>query len=476
MFTITELSRAIHTMVANKQSAEALDFFKLHKNEVEAGQISRNEFLIADLLTALRGIKAFDAAWQFLNIYKITVDATTPVRILNSYGWLLYFQYKAGVKITNSSVNTESFTEILPVSEQIKAEELKTGALEVRIEKLMDILKNTNDTYSTNLAEYLFKLIMHTQKTQPSTNWKYIERVCSHTDPLKLSTSCANIQVERKGQQKDMELASAREEWYAMYSKALYEAGNYKKCTEMCQLALQQIDKMHYANEIWFERRKALCLTKTNQYKAAIEIYLQLIPRKKDWFILKELCECYFKIGENDKALQHGRKAACALGPINFKVELIELVGDILRKQNENALANKHYRLAKVIRDAEKWKIDKVLVEKITTTSILSDKKPDNKETLKAELIDFWNEGVKPVTKQTTITKPGEKITGTITKLLPTKEAGADGFVKSDKGNSTYFFIPKNDTLFNQLKVGLRVQYHLQPAPKGDKAIKMTML
>jgi len=265
MFTITDLSRAFHALVANKQYTEALDFFKLHKLEVDAQQITQNEFLVADMLTALRAIKAFDAAQQFLKIYQLKIDEHTPVRILNSYGWLLYFEYKT------------------------KPAELHIATIEKRVLVLLALLKNTNDTYSTNLAEYLFKLVMQTQKAQAAPNWSYVAQVCEQTDPSKLSTSCASIQVEHRGQQKEMELASPREEWYAMYSKAMYEAHKYEHCMELCHKANTEIEKMHYTNELWFKRRIALCLVKSNKTEDAIQIYLRIIPQKSDWFILKEL-------------------------------------------------------------------------------------------------------------------------------------------------------------------------------------------
>ena len=460
MFTITDLSRAIHTLVANKQYPEALDFFKLRKVEVEIQQISQNEFLVANMLTALRGIKAFDAAHQFLNIYQLKIDEHTPIRVLNSYGWLLYFEYKT------------------------KPAELHIESNDKRLLALMVLLKNTNDEYSTNLAEYIFKLVMQTQKTQAAPNWKYVAQICEHTDPAKLSTSCASIQVEQRGQQKEMELASPREEWYAMYSKALYEGGEYEQCTNICHQALQIFDKMHYTNEIWFERRKAQCLTKTNKFEEAITIYQKLIPKKSDWFILKELCECYFKVGEYGKSLNYARKAAKAYGPINFKVELIELLGDILQQQNEIGLANKHYRLAKFIREAEKWRIDKALADKIACTLSANyqaaDNNADTKETLKAELIPFWSIDDHKPTKQILLTKTdqkaGEKQFGTITKLLAAKPAGIDGFVKSDSGESVYFFVPSSVAVYNQLKVGIRIEYQLQPATKGVKAVKIKLL
>jgi len=472
MPTISELSRTIHAFVVNKQFTEALDFFKKNKKEFSDAAISKNEFLIADMLTALRGIEAYDAALQFLVIYNIIIDAQTPVRILNSYGWLLYFQYKKSNNTTNLSENSGSFDEVIPQSEKGKNDFQKTDVLETRIEQLMDLLQHTNDIYSTNLSENLFKWIMHSEKNRLNINWHYVERICSLIDPKKMNTTCDIIHVEQQGQQKEMELASVREEWYVMYSKALFEIGNFNRCQELCEQAFSNIDKMHYANEIWFNRRITQCLFKTNNFERAINSYLRLITKKHDWFMLKELSECYFQVGDLENALYYGCQAAYAYGPIHFKVDLIELLGDVLQKQHNNQLAYKHFMLAKMIRENEKWRVDNVLEKKITSNA---NEIPENKETIKAQLISFWNDKGKKQDKIRNF-ETGTKMTGTITKLLMPKETGMDGFVKSDNGSTAYFFVPTNVPLFNQLKVGLRIEYDIHPAPKGDKAIKITKL
>lgn len=478
MLTIYDLSRSIHTMVASKQYSEALDYFKKHKKEVEIDEISHNVFLIADILTALRGIKAYKEAFQFLNIYGIKIDSHVSVYLLNSYGWLLYFQYKTLHNNSSLSENKKPVDIKLSINENNKSTASQIDKLENQILSFFAILNNVNESYSLKLGEYLFKLIIYTEKARVNTNWVYVSKICQALDPNKLSSTCDNVKVERKGQQKDIELASPMEEWFSMFSKALFETGAYKQCIEICEQALLMKIKMHYDNEIWFERRRAQCLIKTKEYKSAIDIYLKLILKKQDWFMLKELSECYYNTGEHTKALNYALKAVTAYGPISFKVDLIELIGDILVTQNEKKLANRHYMLTKIIRENEKWKVDKALIEKIVSTATNKDQEPEKKEILKAKLINYWKESVKEtmIQQRKTFQKNEEKICGTITKLLFPKDSGVDGFVKSDNGKSAYFFIPKNVSFYDQLKVGLRIQYTLQPADKGDKAIKIKLL
>ncbi len=468
MLTINELSHKVHEHIVTKQYAEGLQFFKQNKSDVEPTEIANNEFLVADVLTALRGIKAFEAAYQFMSIYNLKITENSSLRILNSYGWLLYFNYKIAVGATTQSSQNE-----------LHAVAPTVNLLEKRIVEFLLIFKNATDTYSLNLVEYLFKLLMHTEKAKSAANWQTVEKICQIVNPQNLSTTCSNIKVEQKGQQKDMELSSAREEWYSMYSKALYENGNYTLCLEVCRNAKTAIDKMHFSNEVWFERRIVQCLIKTGNTDAAITIYLQIVARKKDWFILKELSACYVAINNYDKALHYARMAATAFGPINFKIELIELLGDILNNQNNKLLANKHYRLAKMIREAEKWQVNKNLIEKISTTTT-NEPQPQSKDKIKAELIEFWNEDAKkqdfrPKTLNNDL-KTAERINGKIIKLLAPKEAGIDGFVKSDSGSTAYFFVSSNAQLFEHLKIGLPVKYLLKSAPKGDKAVDITLL
>lgn len=456
--TASELSRNIHALVTQKNYNEALALFKNQKINVEAVAITNNEFLIADMLTALRGTKAFDAAWQFISIYKINIDVTTPLRVLNSYGWMMYAALKSilndGDKNASTNINYDlKIIELLGIFKQLFISEGMSEKLK----------------YTLNLNEFLFKLMNEKLKNEVPQNLKIIIKLCENTSVQMLSTNCYSMQITRKGVEKEMEFASAREDWYATYTKALYAMQHYHECAKTSNEALATIENMHYNNQLWFNRRLAQCHMALNETDLALKIYSDIVNQKKDWFLFKELSECYFKLGENELALKNARQAARAFGPINFKVELIELLGDILHAKNEKKLAMKHYTLVKLIRESESWKPDNNLNKKIDKLSVEVPEENKSKDVLKQELAVYWNE--KPAGSNA-----GIKLKGEIYKLLKANTYGTDGFIKSESGETYYFFVPAQHPFYNKLEKGIQVEFLPETTPKGKKAVKLRFM
>lgn len=446
-----EFSKNIRTLIAAKDYAGALGYFKANKQLIDPNEISANEYLVADMLTALRGTKAFRAGFEFLKMYTVSINNTTPLRVLNSYGWLVYFFLK------------QCYASL---------DETETATAETRILTLAQILNAQTDTYSLNLLDYLFKLIAQHQKSEKPSTQYFLLKLCESINPANLSYTCVSVQVEQKGQAKEMELASTREAWYSIYTKALLETKAYQQCIERCDEAILKIENLHYNNKVWFRRRVAQCLVGQTDYQDAIPIYLEICKQRHDWFMLKELSACYFKTNNYSNALKFGCKAATEYGTINFKVELIELLGDVLLETNCIEMALKHYLLVKTIREAEKWKVDKQLLDKLNTINNSHTVNNASKEKLKTELTKFWNENAaaKPLQQQKKVEK------GTVIKLLQPKEQGVDGFIETTAGKSLYFFAAKSATIYTKLKVGAKVEFSTESAPKGDKAVGLKML
>lgn len=453
---IYEFSHTIHDFVLQKNFNEALAFFKHNKTSVNQKEIKDNEYLIADMLTSLRGIKAFEAAYQFLHIYNITIEASTPLRILNSYGWLLYAALK------------DSYTDM-------DKSQLSKLAHERRLLELMQILHvkvqqeahGATIKHTVNLIGYLFILISQHVKAENKPNYSFLKELYECINPENLSDSSFKIHITNSTHKHEKELASPREEWYAQYSKTLFELSSYEACIAVCTEALNKVKNMHYHNNIWFFRRIAQCYYRQKIYDKAIETYEMITSEKHDWFLFHELAECYFNKGNNHKALEMAKKAASSAGPINFKVELIALLGDILYCSEEYDLALKHYLLVRAIREAENWKENTVLTQKIEKLNAGKWKTDFKKETLKNELTFYWNGNKinKPLNRD--IKK------GTIVKLLAAKEHGTDGFINIDDGVTIYFFLPHHHPGYQQLNIGQKVTFQTTDTPKGIKAKKL---
>lgn len=270
-----------------------------------------------------------------------------------------------------------------------------------------------------------------------------------------------------------------REEWYAHYSKALYHTAQYELCAEICKQALENIKVFHYSNDCWLARRMALCLKKMGNTTKAIYSLEKLLKRKREWFILKELSELHLEVEDVDKALNYAKEAMKGYGPLAFKVELIEMLGDLLLNKGDKSLAMKHYLLAKLLRENEKWNVDKHLQDKIKNLDCADYCIINDIKTIENELRVCWNTSIPNDSKQAIskyeINTVGKRIVGKIIKLLPEKENGVDGFLKNESGGSAYFFVPKEHILFKEIKVGFTLEYEITPAKngKGDKAAKL---
>jgi len=103
-----------------------------------------------------------------------------------------------------------------------------------------------------------FPFLLKKFKNKPSVNWNTINYFCDLVSFDQLDTECKIYEVERKGARKPMEFASAREDWFATKTKALFELKQYQECFELSKKALELFDKFHYSNEVWFARRIAL--------------------------------------------------------------------------------------------------------------------------------------------------------------------------------------------------------------------------
>jgi len=480
MSTLYDFSRKVHELSASKQYNEALLFFKTNKAAYGQQEIAANPYLMSDMLSNMRHIKAFSAAYKFMDLYGVQLDEATPERILTAYAWLLYDHFKA----ENSSSNLEETKNKFETEAEESVTEfnnIDNRNLILRIEPVLVLLQTSESKYRTTVLEFLFKLVLKVEIKALKPDWQLVIRFCDSVKPEFLGTECKTIQLLRKGQLKDMELASTREEWYAHLSKALYQTNQYNRCMEISKQALESFDKFHYSNDIWFARRMALCLKKLGNTQEAIESLEKLLRKKREWFILKELSELYFEKGEDEKALRYAKEAMNAYGPITFKVELIEMLGDMLLKSGEKGLGYKHYIFARHLRELEKWHVDKMLQDKIEAFEKGNVHLPIDEKEAEAELKRYWglanpleNRSKKALNLKVT---SGTKITGSITKLLTAKKAGVDGFVKPDKGETVYFFIPKTHEIYKELHIGMRLEFEKVAAQngKGDKAIHIKL-
>ena len=327
MSSIYEFSRHIGKLRSEKKFGEALSFFKENKNSVSEIEIANNIYLVSDMLTCLRQQNHFDAGFKFLQIYSVKINGDTNQRILSAYGWLLWSIKKAEIK--DDSLISESNSDFLgndePSNATISHNVNKSDSI-FKIQELLPLLNKQNSEYSKTLISQLFNVVLKVEKQRAAINWKQINDFCNVIEVFRLSDECDIIQVEKKGKMSNMELASDQEKWFAQKTKALFKLGHWPECYELSKKALETFEKFHYDNESWFARRIALAKKNLGNPSEAIFELKEILKRKQEWFIQKEIAELLFDENDIENAFIYAIQAITNFEPLEFKVDLLFLL------------------------------------------------------------------------------------------------------------------------------------------------------
>ena len=469
MNSIFELSRPIEQLKKQEKFSNALELFKQNKVYFNNEQIAQNFYLVSDMLTCLRKLNHFEAGFQFLNIYGIEVNNKTNERIVTAYGWLLWSKYKSEhSQGSENEVESHYFEDEDDLGIESNVEYNKSELIE-KIEFVIIILFEINNSFNQTLISNLFSIVLKSEKKKPAPNWTLVNEFCNAINPTLLSTDCYTIKVERKGQLKDMELASDFENWYAYKTKALTKIGEWQECLDLSKEALEKIKNFHYSNDAWFSRRVAIAKRNLGNTEDTIQELETILKKKREWFIQKELAELYLEKENIDLAFKMAINAINNFGPLEFKIDLLYLIGKILKQQDKLDLSFKHFTLSKLVRQSEDWKIPQKLFEELRGFSFTEIPLTDLKE-LKKELQKFWNSfNTTPIkTFDKTKTTTDKNLEGEIIEIRNDNERGKDGFLKSN-GQKYYFSVSSNFHLSPNIMVGKKVLFEIIPATDNKK-------
>lgn len=472
---LIDFSQSILKLNKEKKFSDALKYFKDNKTAFSSDEISSNPFLISAMITALRQTNNIDKAFRFLEIYNISINEETPEIILSSYGWLLYDKYKSDNHLRDTHEHeTESFEddEFTIAEEHDFTDKPETVKL---IEVFIPLILKYDTPYTYNVLSKLFNIIPKVEKKKANANWKIVNELCDIIPVEKLKTDCESREVERRGNKVQMEFASDKENWFAYKSKALMKLGLFQECYDISSKALETFHKFHYSNDVWFARRMALAKKQFGNPENTISELLLVLKRKKEWFIEKEIAELYKEKGDINNAFQYSIQAINNFGDIEFKIDLLFLLGELLKLKNEEDLAFKHYSLSRLIRISEGWSIPSKLsteINQFQKENLPVEKLPE----LKTELKKYWNSfSQRTQVERSSYSPPSQKQSGKIDKILHNDERGADGFIKCEESKSIYFKVNPNEEIKSRLVVGLDVEFKILPATsdKKEKAVNL---
>lgn len=245
------------------------------------------------------------------------------------------------------------------------------------------------------------------------------------------------------------ESASDKEKFFMWRTKALLEQGYFEECIQTCKKALNTLSHFHYDNDVWFNWRIALSYKGLKQIEKALNELKNLLRRKNDWFVLKEISEIYFEQENYELALKFAVDSALSTGEIDKKLNLLSLLSYILIKLHRTEEAQKHIHFIYHFRKSKDWKIDQSLQSLINKFPI-NNANSINLKYLEKELKKIW-ENIKFANQK--------EFFGTIKSMLPNSKSG---FIETDD-KQTYFFHIKNFKAKPEwAKVGQPVNFFLE--------------
>lgn len=233
--------------------------------------------------------------------------------------------------------------------------------------------KTTKSSYSSHEISELFDYVDKTYEILPDDKKSQIEFSVFRT--IKIAKNHSNkmpyervlkilsylvidsvsdqpYSIEIKGKFK--EIQSNREAYYAYKTKALLSLKEYQACIECCDEAYGKIEKFHHDNDIWLSERKMQSIAALGDLDTAINNARKLILLKNSWFLKYSLAQLIIKNGQNEEAIALLCRAAYTRDPIEMKVNLLVLLGNLVSGKE---IKEAHYLLAKSVREEQDWSI-----------------------------------------------------------------------------------------------------------------------
>jgi tetratricopeptide (TPR) repeat protein len=464
--TLYELSLEIKARLKEKKFASALALFKSEKVNFEAAQIGSNGYLIADLMSCLRQNKQSQYAFALLDNYDIPLTEDMHENILNAYGWVLHALLK--------QQHDEEDEHAMPFDDEAESDEQNEwGGVEdpdrkkltERMEVWLSIMHSEMEGFNYTVVVNVLKTFIKTEGKRQRANWALVDRVTALFEPAAFSTVCFKTKRIVRGAEKELELASDREIWYAARTKALENLERYVDCEALCTEALGAFERFHYGNDVWFARRIALSRLNLGDSAGARKGLEGLLKKKDEWFIRKEIAELDFGEGRLEQALMHCKKALAGHGDLEYKVGLLLLTARVLKALGNKDLSERHYRLMQLVRAEQGWGISTVILQEMEDLSP-SVSAMKQTSTLLRELEAFWREGMAALAVG--------KVQGRVEKILHDNEQGVDGFLRTDAHAHIYFRETRQSPIAADLRVGSEFEFEILSQKEGKlKAVKL---
>ena len=386
-----------NTLSTEKNYAEALP---LYRSLWEGFHDKCNEWDGWRYAFCLKQLKDYKTALDICRqTYKLNHDFE-PLKGL--YAWCIYY-----TEIVSSEKDETQFFRAAEAITNLAKPDDPYSAYQITVFKVLDRLSNKFPYPADKILEW-------TGKLNPQI---LDDKVFTFTD--------------KEG--KEREIASKKEQYYMLRSRALLEKGEFDECIRICEEGLKSFEKLHYDNEVWFRWRIALSYEGLGEFQKSLNLQLELLKIKKEWFIQKEIAEQYYRLGDYEKSLQYALDSALNSGDTNKKINTFVVLTNLFNQLGKSEDARLHEKFIASIKNGEQ-----------------------NKEA-ENELRKIWN-AAKYEAQQ--------KYTGKIKSILPNGKAG---FVETGNGKSYYFSMRDVKGKKEKIQVNQPVTFYLEEGYDAKK-------
>lgn len=342
MLDFSEFSSTIGQLTHSQRFTEALRFFKENKHTMNKVEIENKDSLMADIIRCLSESKYYRAVLIFAEEFRIKIEPQTSPEILKNFGWNLYFAYNDFIK------HRPSTTGYCKIEERV---------LHTRLVQYCKATKDISDVDIRRVIDVSINVMLKYEIKKMRPNYDFLIDFCKEINPESLDTQSFEATVTIKGKTKTVELQSARENYFNIYTKALLAEEKADLCIEKIQEALKGGFKFHFYSDVWLNYRMAQAEVLRWNFDKSIEIINEkVLPKKQDWFVYQTLAQCYNNKDDHRQALIYAKKALEQRGDLKYKTDLIYLITNIYLAMKEREKELKVIELGRRIRAEQGWK------------------------------------------------------------------------------------------------------------------------
>jgi len=332
----------------------------------------------------------------------------------NLYGWNIYYEIIKPDKVLSETAFQKAIESVIQLTRQ--------------------------ETFSPYARTVVKAMEYYIQRKQFEESLKWAKKL----DGMILNSQGRSF-ADAKGIERT--LASEQENYYRLYSKALFKAKCYEECIAVVELALKTIPVFHTNTDIWLKRNMALAYAHEGKNEKALTLLKEIMLVKKAWYFHSDAAGIFLYMGEKKKALYHAVVAALGAKE-KFSLNLAERLAMLFTEEGKPELARLQIAFYLALKKKNKQKFDEHVREAAQKYQV-DVEQIEEYQVLKDNIEKMW---------QNTKDRMRKLHQGCIEKIIVEKNTG---FIKMDTGEVVCFRL-KNGKENRNIHQGSNVNFYLE--------------